>query len=107
MCRPCSRGSPHQTGSFAASTTSFETGTDCCVGSVFCSGPPSLNRDDPTQIAIQLSMIVEITSCAPTVALRLQAMLDDAEPPSVPATAAGRMWWSGSGLLSDEWTYIV
>ena len=46
MCRPCSSGSPQNTGSRAPGTTSFETGIDCCVGSLFCSGPPSPNRYD-------------------------------------------------------------
>ena len=37
-------------------------------------GPCWPNRYAPTQIAIQLSMIVVITSCAPTVALRMPAI---------------------------------
>ena len=69
---PCSRGSPQNTGSFALSTTSFEIGIDFC--SEFCSGPPWPKRYDAVQIAIQLSMIVEITSCAPTVAFSRPAM---------------------------------
>ena len=72
MCRPWSTGSPQKTGSFALSTMSFETGTNGCVS--FWSGPPRPNRNAPTQIAIQLSMIVEITSWAPTVAFRKPAM---------------------------------
>ena len=42
----------------------------------------------PTQIAIQLSMIVEITSCAPTVAFRKPAMPAQTAPASVAATIA-------------------
>ncbi len=38
------------------------------------SGPPTPKKYDPTQITIQLSMIVVITSCAPTVAFRKPAM---------------------------------
>ena len=68
MCSPCSSGSPHHTGSRTLSTTSFEIGTDAFAS--FWSGPPSPNAYVPTQYAIQLSMIVVITSCAPTVALR-------------------------------------
>ena len=49
----------------------------------FCSGPPSPNSHSPTQIAIQLSMIVVITSCAPTVALRTPAIPAQRRPPSV------------------------
>jgi hypothetical protein len=44
MCRPCSSGSPQKTGSLALAAMSLDTGTDCCEGSVFCSGPPSANR---------------------------------------------------------------
>ena len=51
-----------------------------------CSGPPWPKRYAPTQIAIQLSMIVEITSCAPTVALRMPAMPAQAAPASAPTT---------------------
>ena len=40
----------------------------------FCSGPPSPKSHEPTQIATQLSMIVEITSWAPTVAFRNPAI---------------------------------
>ena len=69
---PCSSFRPQKTGSFAPSTMSFEIGIEACVE--FCSGPPWPNRYEPTQIAIQLSMIVEITSWAPTVALRIPAM---------------------------------
>ena len=46
---------------------------------LFWSGPPRPNRNTPTQITIQLSMIVEITSWAPTVALR---------KPAIPAQSA-------------------
>ena len=72
MCRPCSWGSPQNTGSFAPSTMSGDTGTDFC--SVFCSGPLRLTSQTPTQIAIQLSMIVVITSLAPVVAFSRPAM---------------------------------
>ena len=41
------------------------------TSAALCSGPPWPKRYEPTQIAIQLSMIVEITSCAPTVAFRM------------------------------------
>ena len=45
MCRPCSSGSPQNTGSFAPSTMSGDTGTDFC--SVFCSGPLRLTSQTP------------------------------------------------------------
>ena len=61
--RPWSSGSPQNTGSFAPSAMSLEIGTEVSVS--LCSGPPRPNRKTPVQIAIQLSMIVEITSWAP------------------------------------------
>jgi hypothetical protein len=44
MCRPWSSGSPQKTGSLALAAISLDTGTDCCAGSEFCSGPLSWNR---------------------------------------------------------------
>ena len=67
---------------------SFETGTNGSVS--FWSGPPSPKRKTPIQIAIQLSMIVEITSCAPTVALRKPAIPAQTAPTRAPATMAAR-----------------
>ncbi len=49
----------------------------------------------PTQIAIQLSMIVEITSCAPTVAFRKPAIPAHAAPASVAPPTAIKMCGSG------------
>ena len=49
-------------------------------------GPPTPKRYEPTQITIQLSMIVVITSCAPTVPLRKPAM----PASTAPATMAPR-----------------
>ena len=82
MCRPCRSASPQKTGSRADLTASPEIGTvgDC----VFCSGPPCPKRKLPNQYATQLSMIVVITSCAPTVALRKPAI----PAQTAPATAA-------------------
>jgi hypothetical protein len=68
---------------------SFEIGAVAFAG--FCSGPPSPNSQEPIQMAIQLSMIVEITSCAPTAALRKPAMPAQTAPPSVAAATAIRM----------------
>ncbi len=45
----------------------------------------------PDVVAIQLSMIVEITSCAPTVALRIPAIPAQAAPASAAATTANVM----------------
>ena len=70
--RPCSSVLPQKTGSFAPSAMSLESGMNGCA--LFCNGPPCPKRYEPTQIEIQLSMIVEITSCAPTVAFRIPAM---------------------------------
>ena len=53
---------------------------------LFWSGPPSPTRYVPTQIAIQLSMIVVITSWAPTVAFRKPAIPAQIAPASVAAT---------------------
>ena len=65
--------------------TSFEIGRAAFW--LFWSGPPSPKRYVPIQIAIQLSMIVEITSCAPTVAFRKPAIAAQ----SAPAAAAPRI----------------
>ena len=53
----------------------------------FCSGPPSPNSHAPVQIAIQLSMIVVITSLAPVFAFRIPAI----DPHSAPAAHAANM----------------
>jgi hypothetical protein len=84
-CRPCSSGSPQKTGSLAPSTMSFDTGTDVSVS--LWSGPPRPNRNTPIQIAIQLSMIVEITSLAPVVARSRPAI----PPHAAPAAHAASM----------------
>src|SRR5947208_469261 len=55
-----------------------------------CSGPPKPTRSLPTQYAIQLSMIVVITSCAPTVALRKPAIAAQQAPASAARTIASR-----------------
>ena len=73
-CRPCSCASPQNTGSFAPATTSLDTGTSTRAGSSFCSGPPRPNTQTPTQIAVQLSMIVVITSLVPATAFSRPAM---------------------------------
>ena len=54
----------------------------------FCSGPPSPNAYVPIQYAIQLSMIVVITSCAPTVAFRIPAIPAQTAPASIASTIA-------------------
>ena len=59
---------------------SGDTGTDFC--SVFCSGPFRLTSQTPTQSAIQLSMIVVITSLAPVVAFSRPAMPPHSAPPA-------------------------
>ena len=54
----------------------------------FCSGPPRPKRKLPTQYAIQLSMIVVITSCAPTVAFRKPATAAMPAPASIASAIA-------------------
>ena len=102
ISRPWKPWAPQKTGSCALFETVFDTGTNAWVE--FCSGPPSPNSQDPTQIAIQLSMIVEITSWAPTVALSTPAMPAQAAPASVAAEIASRM--CGSGLIPARSTPI-
>ena len=89
MCSPWSCCSPQKTGSRALPAMSFEIGTD--LSAAFCSGPPSPNSHSPTQSAIQLSMIVVITSCAPTVAFITPAIPAHAAPASVAPMTAIRM----------------
>ena len=80
---------PQKTGSFALSATSFEIGTVAFW--LFCSGPPSPKKYVPIQIAIQLSMIVVITSCAPTYAFSEPAMPAHTAPATIAAPIAIRM----------------
>ena len=89
MWSPCSCGLPQNTGSLADDVTSLEIGTDGVSG--FCSGPPSPNSHTPTQIAIQLSMIVEITSLAPTVAFSRPAIPAHAAPAAEASTITSTM----------------
>ena len=55
----------------------------------------------PPQNTIQLSMIVTITSCVPTVALSRPAMPASIAPASEPTTSASRMC-STLGMPSSE-----
>ena len=68
----------------------------------FWSGPSSPNRKTPTQMTVQLSMIVVITSWAPTVALRNPAMPASSAPAAVPTTSARRTCAIGLMLSNDE-----
>ena len=75
-----------------------ETGALACES---CSGPPRPKSHWPPKIAIQFSMIVEMTSCAPRYALRKPAIAAQAEPiraaPRVASSTASRPWpcqWS-------------
>src|SRR3954468_865537 len=88
-CGPCRFGFPQNTGSFADAVTSLEIGTDGVSG--FCNGPPRPNSQTPTQIAIQLSMIVEITSLAPTVAFSRPAIPAHAAPAAQASTITSTM----------------
>ncbi len=53
-------------------------------------------------MAIQLSMIVEITSLAPVVAFRTPAIPAHAPPARAAATIANRMWSTGSIPANEE-----
>src|SRR5215204_7754608 len=85
---PWSSGSPQKTGSFAVSLTVSEAGTDSFPTPPSCSGPPIPKSQLAVQNAIQLSMIVVITSCAPTVAFRSPAIPAHAAPATVATTIA-------------------
>ena len=96
----CSGWSAPQIGqSLAESATSYERGTS---GSLPCIEPPSSTRHLPTQSAIQLSMIVEITSWAPTAALRKPAIPAQTAPPRMAPTQQRRTW-SGRGIPTKTW----
>ncbi len=86
MWRPCRTALPHQTWSFAPSAIGFVTGAEIAVLS--CIGPPKPTSQLPTHSAIQLSMIVVITSCAPTVARRMPAIPPQTAPASIAAVTA-------------------
>ena len=59
---PAAAGRPRRSGASRPRRRRSRSGPTTAVS--FWSGPPSPNRNGPTQIAIQLSMIVEITSWA-------------------------------------------
>jgi hypothetical protein len=82
--------------SSAESSTRSERGID---GSAPCSGPPISTRYAPPKIAIQFSMIVVMTSWAPTVAFRIPAMPPQIPPITIAARSAMRMC-SGRGVPS-------
>ena len=102
MCRPCSSGLPQNTGSFAASTMSLETGTSTCAGLLVWSGLPRLKTHTPIQIAIQLSMIVEITSFVPANAFSAPAIPPHTAPPAIPPRIASRMCRKPGMPSNDE-----
>ena len=87
MKMPASRGCsvPQMAGIRAEFAISFDCGTEACDP---CSGPPSSNRYWPPKMAIQFSMMVEITSCAPTAALSAPAMAPHTAPPAIDAMQA-------------------
>ncbi len=105
MWSPWSSGSPQKTGSFALSGTSADDGT--ASDSEVWNGPPIPKRYDATQITIQLSMIVVITSWAPTVPLRKPAIPATNAPASIPpmtdarmSSTRGRSTMSGSSVAT-------
>ena len=56
------------------------------------SGPPISTRYAPPKMAIQFSMIVVITSWAPTVAFKMPAIPPQMPPATIDARRATRMW---------------
>ena len=99
MCRPWSSASPQNTGSFAPAKMSGETGTS--LSTLLWSGPPSPNSHTPTQSAIQLSMIVEITSLVPVVAFNRPAIAAHAAPAAQAASMQITMCRT-DGMPSNE-----
>ena len=90
MWSPWSSGSPQKTGSLRARRRRRSRSGRT---SAWSSGAARRARTGtrPTQIAIQLSMIVEITSWAPIVAFRKPAIPAQTAPASVATTIARRM----------------
>ena len=72
MCSPCRSALPQHTGSFALGRRRSRSAPTCSRRSAAVRR--GRTRYVPTQYAIQLSMIVVITSCAPTVAFRKPAI---------------------------------
>ena len=87
------------------STTSFEIGPNAAR----CSGAARRGRRGrcPPSSAIQLSMIVVITSCAPTVALRIPAMPPRPRPPAPRRRSRGRRGAKPFMPANDEPTQIA
>ena len=79
---------------------SLEIGTEVSVS--LCSGPPRPNRNTPTHSAIQLSMIVEITSWAPETAFSRPAIAPHAAPATQAATMANSTCNSAGIDENDE-----
>src|ERR1700751_4054355 len=99
MSRPWSDALPQNTGSLADAATGLEVGADDWCGS--WSGPPRPNSQTPPQIAIQFSMIVEITSLTPSVAFNAPAIPAHAAPASAAPAIASTMCGT-AGMLANE-----
>src|SRR5919108_1836646 len=109
MCSPWRSGSPQKTDSFALSAIGFVSATDSKPGAGFWSGPPNPTSQLPTYSAIQFSMIVVITSWAPTVALRTPAIPAQSAPATAATLIAIRMW-TGFGSEANQipvWTPAI
>ena len=65
-------------------------------------GPWRPKKYVPVQMAIQLSMIVEITSCAPVVAFRKPAIPPQTAPAAIAATTQRKMCSAPGMLLHVE-----
>ena len=79
---------PRSASSSAEAKIWSDRGIDSCGP---CNGPPISYRYVPPKMAIQLSMIVVITSWAPTVALRRPAIPPQIAPATIAAASARKM----------------
>ena len=92
MWSPWRSGSPQNVASFAFSGMSSEDGTaPAAPAAPVWNGPPTSKKYEPTQTTIQLSMIVVITSWAPTVPFRRPAMPAMNAPASIAPSTITRI----------------
>ena len=101
MSSPCSTGLPQKTCRCVCSATGLEIGVD----PPFWSAPPCPTSQLPDHTAIQFSMIVEITSCAPVSAFSRPAMPAYAAPASVAAAIVSTMCSGPFIRRNDEPTH--
>ena len=100
--RPWRIGFPHQTWRCVFGAMSFDCVSD--RSRLVCSGPCWPNSQPASQKTIQLSMIVVITSWAPTVARRKPAIPASPAPASEPRRIARTMCGKPDMPVSDDAT---